>query len=148
MGKPLAQGSPLSGQQLERESRVATRRQPFPFGLPLASVSWACSQSTPDRCPLSCLPGSLLTHRAAQFSPASIFTMETLAMSHRPMHTPQDSVHFPGFPTSRKQVQVLGTYFCFLSPKIPAVALSLPAFPTSSSPVSTLLFPVQCALPT
>lgn len=82
VGKPLTQGSLLSGQQSGQESRVATSRQPSPFGLPPASASWACSQSTPDRCSLSCIPGSLLTNSAAQFSLALINTVETL-----PCHT-------------------------------------------------------------
>lgn len=147
MGKPLAQGSLLSGQQPGRESRVATSRQPFLFGLPPASASWACSQSTPDKCPLSCIPGSLLTHRAAQFSLASIF-MVTLAMSRCPVHPPPPGqLPLSWFSYFKEMGPSPGDLFLFPFPRNTCYS-SITAFPTSSSPVSILLFPVQCALPT
>lgn len=97
-------------------------------------------QSTADRCPLSCTPGAVLTHRAAHFCLASLFTTVTLAAlphSHPTGQLPRVLVsHF------KETGPRPGALFLFRFPPN-TCSSSITAFMTSSDPVSVLSFPAQ-----
>ena len=98
-------------------------------------------QPTPDRRPLSCVPGSFRTHGAVPFNLASRFTTVTLTTSHCPIHPHQDSFHLSGVPCFKGTgVQFPGVSFPppQVTPphQIPVAAIALPSLrpPTPSLP--------------